>query len=201
MSQLIDLSGREFGRLSVLEKAGRDGTGKTLWRCECRCGQITFATGLNLRSGNTKSCGCLKRRTGSDNPKYKKPDPVTTHRRKRAGSAYKQWRASVSTRCPVCLRCGTEATQSHHVLGYAEHPEMAYEPKNGVSLCEPCHREYHIKYGRKSGFGPDSLRVFVEGPGSEVMTSVLLANGIEDLKKAKHYIELLIELESQQESV
>ncbi|MGU1083844.1 hypothetical protein ACSEN7_26860 [Pseudomonas aeruginosa] len=200
MSQLIDLSGREFGLLTVLDKAGRDGTGKTLWRCECRCGQITFATGLNLRSGNTKSCGCLKRRTGSDNPKYKKPDAATTHRRKRAGAAYKQWRAMVSRRCPVCLKCGSDATQSHHVLGYAEHPDLAYEPKNGVSLCEPCHREYHIKYGRKSGFGPQSLRDFVDGPGAQVMTHVLLRDGIEDLKKAKHYIELLIELESKQEN-
>lgn len=52
-----------------------------------------------------------------------------------------------------------------------------------------------MKHGRNSGFGPESLRMFVDGPGSEVMTLVLLRNGIADLEKARHFIDLLIELE------
>ena len=195
MSRLIDLSGSTFERLTVLDRAGSDATGKTLWRCLCGCGQITHATGLNLRSGNTKSCGCLKHRTGPANPKYMQPDAATRQRRKRTNAAYKQWRAVVSLRCPVCLKCGESSVQGHHVLGYAEHPSLAYEPSNGVSLCEPCHKAYHMKHGRNRGFGPESLRMFVDGPGSEVMTLVLLRNGIADLEKARHFIDLLIELE------
>ena len=195
MSRLIDLSGQTFGQLTVLDRAGRDDTGKTLWRCRCECGRIANVTGLNLRTGNTKSCGCLKRRTGEANPKFKAPDPVNIQRQKRTSAAYRHWRSAVSQRCPVCLNCGAHDVQSHHVLGYSEFPELAHDPKNGVSLCEGCHRSFHSLHGRRSGFGPDSLRAFVQGPGAEVMTAVLLANGIADLEKARHFIDLLIELE------
>lgn len=196
MSRPIDLRGQTFWNLTVLERAGRDSTGKTMWRCLCRCGQVTNVIGLNLKTGNTKSCGCLKRRTGSANPKFKPPDPATVNRRKRSNSAYKHWRSVVSQRCPVCLKCGSGDVQSHHVLGYSEFPDLAHDPKNGISLCDACHRSYHNTHGRRSGFGPESLRVFVDGPGAEVMTNVLLANGIADLEKARHFLDLLIELES-----
>lgn len=32
----------------------------TVWACECVCGQQTSAYSHNLKSGRTKSCGCLK---------------------------------------------------------------------------------------------------------------------------------------------
>ena len=37
-----------------------DDSNKPKWRCICDCGNITVVTGINLRSGNTKSCGCLR---------------------------------------------------------------------------------------------------------------------------------------------
>lgn len=55
---LIDLTGRRFGRLTVLERAGFNG--KTLWRCVCDCGNETTALSSNLRKGMSRSCGCLK---------------------------------------------------------------------------------------------------------------------------------------------
>jgi hypothetical protein len=30
------------------------------WRCQCQCGNETVVTGGNFKSGNTKSCGCLR---------------------------------------------------------------------------------------------------------------------------------------------
>lgn len=55
-----DLTGSVFGRLTVASRAENSRTGMTRWLCACTCGgQATVQAG-NLRSGATKSCGCLK---------------------------------------------------------------------------------------------------------------------------------------------
>ena len=56
--KLIDLEGQRFGRLVVIEVVGKQGC-ETTWFCRCDCGETKIATGGNLRSGRTKSCGCL----------------------------------------------------------------------------------------------------------------------------------------------
>lgn len=61
MSQLVDLVGRIFIRLLVLERAGSNKRGRALWRCRCECGNIIVCLGNHLLTGNTKSCGCLQR--------------------------------------------------------------------------------------------------------------------------------------------
>lgn len=60
MSKLIDMTGQRFGRLIVLEQAGSDKRGQTRWLCKCDCGKRIVATGANLRTGHTQSCGCLR---------------------------------------------------------------------------------------------------------------------------------------------
>lgn len=50
-----DLTGKEFGRLSVLKKI----PGK--WLCQCSCGNKSETYTSNLKSGKTQSCGCLMR--------------------------------------------------------------------------------------------------------------------------------------------
>ena len=56
-THLIDLTGKRFGRLTVLERID-----DTLnYRCECDCGNEKIVSGELLRSGRTKSCGCLKK--------------------------------------------------------------------------------------------------------------------------------------------
>lgn len=65
----MDLAGRKVGRLSVLALATERGThGEAKWRCRCECGTDTIVLGQKLRTGYTKSCGCLKKRKGSDCP-------------------------------------------------------------------------------------------------------------------------------------
>lgn len=58
-----DITGQKFNRLTVLEFAGykemKSGR-RTLWKCQCDCGNIVYATGNALQRNNTKSCGCLK---------------------------------------------------------------------------------------------------------------------------------------------
>lgn len=61
MGKRIDLSGQVFARLTVLEFAGKNERGEALWLCGCGCGGKVTAPSGSLRSGNTKSCGCLKK--------------------------------------------------------------------------------------------------------------------------------------------
>ena len=52
--------GERFGRLTVIEYAGTNKHRKSMWLCECDCGNITHPiVGANLKQGTTKSCGCL----------------------------------------------------------------------------------------------------------------------------------------------
>lgn len=56
-----DITGRKFGRLTALARAGVDRNGIILWRVRCECGNTTTVRRNNLTTGNTKSCGCLVR--------------------------------------------------------------------------------------------------------------------------------------------
>lgn len=68
MAGFRDLKGEVFGRLTALEKhAHNDKFNKVRWVCECECGATVLVTGEKLRSGNTKSCGCLMREVSSKN--------------------------------------------------------------------------------------------------------------------------------------
>lgn len=56
----VDISGKRFSNLLVLGKSGQKNKSKEiLWDCLCDCGKKTKATGGHLKSGHTKSCGCL----------------------------------------------------------------------------------------------------------------------------------------------
>jgi len=56
----IDLAGKSFGRLLVIEQVESDIRGELRWRCQCVCGQEKIALGSNLRYGSTTSCGCYR---------------------------------------------------------------------------------------------------------------------------------------------
>lgn len=60
-SNYIDLTGERFGRLVVVERVGTNKHEKPTWRCICDCGNETIRATPDLRSGNTKSCGCYRR--------------------------------------------------------------------------------------------------------------------------------------------
>lgn len=59
MPKIIDLKGMNFGRLSVIDR-GENVGGKPGWACVCSCGTVKTLRGGDLRSGATKSCGCLR---------------------------------------------------------------------------------------------------------------------------------------------
>ena len=64
MSKANNLAGQRFGRLTALERAGRDKHGKALWHCSCDCGGALIVRASSLKSGATSSCGCKHRPHG-----------------------------------------------------------------------------------------------------------------------------------------
>ena len=58
--QTKDISGKKFGRLQVLRIYTERDKG-VRWVCRCDCGKEIVASGIKLRSGQVKSCGCLSR--------------------------------------------------------------------------------------------------------------------------------------------
>jgi len=66
VGKCINLKGKKFSRLTVLNKAGSSKHKKVLWLCECDCGTQIVTTSGDLNSGNTKSCGCLHKEIDSE---------------------------------------------------------------------------------------------------------------------------------------
>ena len=81
-----DLTGRVFGKLTVLSMAGRTKANAVTWNAHCECGSTRVVVGGNLTSGITKSCGCSRNGSG-----------VRTHGRSKS-RIYYAW-ASMITRC------------------------------------------------------------------------------------------------------
>lgn len=84
-----DLTGKRFGRLTVLEEA-EPANGRR-WLCRCDCGKERIVYGNSLKRGTTKSCGCL----GLQLKKQKKD----TYR-----EAFKKYRSHPMTLCVSCIR-------------------------------------------------------------------------------------------------
>lgn len=61
MPLIQDVTGKKFGKLVALERIGQTGKREAIWRCACECGKEVGVRLANLRNGNTKSCGCLRR--------------------------------------------------------------------------------------------------------------------------------------------
>lgn len=62
MNARFDLTGKTFGRLTVLSFAGIAARKRAYtWLCQCACGKTKTVISHCLRSGHTRSCGCLSR--------------------------------------------------------------------------------------------------------------------------------------------
>lgn len=59
----INITGKKFGRLTVIQLRPDNSPGrrKLKWECRCDCGNTTFVVSNYLRTGKVTSCGCYKR--------------------------------------------------------------------------------------------------------------------------------------------
>lgn len=59
----IDMTNKRSGKLLVIEISHKQRKA-FYWKCLCDCGKSCIVAGYNLRSGKTKSCGCITASTG-----------------------------------------------------------------------------------------------------------------------------------------
>lgn len=60
LTERSNIAGKRFGKLIAQERIQDKTNGKILWLCQCDCGNTTIVQINNLKSGHTKSCGCMK---------------------------------------------------------------------------------------------------------------------------------------------
>lgn len=66
----LDLTGKKFGHLEVLEMTDKRKYGLIVYKCHCDCGNIVDVPGRYLRDGKHKlHCGCLDKPISNTRPK------------------------------------------------------------------------------------------------------------------------------------
>lgn len=119
MGNFIDMTGKRFGLLTVIEQAedqiSPSGRHHKMWVCKCDCGKIKTINGDNLRGGNTISCGCVQKE-------------ITRVHRYKHGDAdsrlYNIW-------CAMKRRCYNENDPKYNLYG-----------GRGISICDEWRSNY-----------------------------------------------------------
>lgn len=105
MGNLIDLTGRRFGRLIVIERAPHKTGKKPFWLCRCDCGNEKVIMGRSLIAGVSKSCGCYQRKLLSER------SLIHGHAvHGNISSEYKSWRSMLE-------RCYNPKHENYHNYG------------------------------------------------------------------------------------
>ena len=66
-----DLTGQVFNRLTAISFQESTKKRGTLWKWKCSCGNIIILPASDVKSGNTKSCGCFFKEKITKHNKYK----------------------------------------------------------------------------------------------------------------------------------
>ncbi|GAE32435.1 AP2 domain-containing protein [Alkalihalobacillus hemicellulosilyticus] len=90
MGKALDLTGKKFGRLTVIKREGSNKHKQAIWKCLCECGNETMVVASKLKSGYTQSCGCLQKERTSE--------ASIIHGHSRKSPEYKIW-ATMLQRC------------------------------------------------------------------------------------------------------
>lgn len=147
--------GSTFGRLTVVGISHQDKRWRRHYSVRCSCGVEKTVQGALLRSGNTKSCGCLAR----ENKRLRvlghgvaSANQVYAGYRHKAGSAgivfsltKSEFRTLVSLPCFYCGATATNVHRSPHGSGDFAYngldridPRRGYALGNVVPSCRSC---------------------------------------------------------------
>lgn len=127
-NKLKDLTGKTFGKLTVIGRAEKNKGNVPHWHCKCECGNETIVSGHNLKVGLTKSCGCYrKERAAAVGTKFQDLTGKTFSKLTVIGRA--ESGPNGNTRWHCKCECGNEVTvQGAHL-------------KNGLTKSCGCYRK------------------------------------------------------------
>jgi hypothetical protein len=127
-----DLTGQQFGRLTVIALSDRKCWRKSFWICKCECGNEKAVRGDSLVCGAIRSCGCLKREAEVIN------FGIENNHKRSGHPLYKRWNAMIQ-------RC-----ENPNTIAYKNYGER------GIRVCDEWHDiERFIEWSEKSGFKPE----------------------------------------------
>lgn len=116
-NNFIDLTGNKYGRLTVLSVERRDGK-KVYWNCVCDCGGKCIVPSTDLKSGHTRSCGCLLKESRSIN-----------------ASRHRLENMDIPTDPDTYRKLRTEFHSMHHRCSPSYHSANSYY-NLGVTVCD-----------------------------------------------------------------
>lgn len=103
---VINISGQVFGRLTAIKQDTRESIKHhAKWICLCECGNELSVSGVSLRKGATKSCGCYRQEVTKS--------LMTKHGHAQRGNksrGYMVWEAMIS-------RCHTKTNKDYPQYG------------------------------------------------------------------------------------
>ncbi len=177
MSSRIDISGKSFGRWTVLQ-FDCSKRGEAYWICECNCGTVRSVNGYHLRSGRSTSCGCYSAELKSKNPRGIKHGLKKSNPR-----LYRIWQCMLN-------RCRRKNGTDYKVYG-----------GRGISVCEEWHEfPAFYEWARANGYSDDLTidRINVDG-NYEPSNCQWLTNAensrksVEDRRRKKNAIQIISE--------
>lgn len=138
MGRFVDLTGKKFGKLTVLKRGPNTRTGKVAWECLCECGKHTVVDSCSLVTGNTQSCGCLR-------------NDLIKQKMKEKGYTSTERRALKDVWHMMLKRCEDPRCNSYHNYG-----------ARGIKVCEEWHsqavfRDWAIHNGYQKGLDIDRI--------------------------------------------
>lgn len=162
MPAALDITNERYGNLVAIERGENklfpSGQRRVLWKFKCDCGNEVLKTLFDIRRGDTKSCGCVKKKRAEDGI-YTLPDGESSFRalfdvyKKRASSKNLEFLLSrddfIKLTSSNCHYCGQEPSQ-HHLAnkgsnGYYIYngidrinSSKGYSLDNTVSCCKLC---------------------------------------------------------------
>jgi hypothetical protein len=156
-----DLKGKIFGLMKVICDSGEREQGSVIWKCECiNCGKFYNRRGSFLINGYQNSCRCAI--TGSNHYRWRSDYTFNDRSSRRSFTQLIKWRKKVYLRDNYkCWVCGDNVggnLVAHHLDGWDNFKKKRFFVKNGVTLCESCHIEFHELYG----FGDNTKNQFYE---------------------------------------
>jgi hypothetical protein len=110
-NKFVDMTGRIIGLWTVLRRVSAEGVCPVLWTCRCECGIERDVLARSLRNGQSKSCGCeRKRKTATRSFKH-------GHRTNMSNRTYSSW-------MNMCRRCADPKNNRYRYYG-----------GRGISVC------------------------------------------------------------------